>query len=341
LARCKRELAELEAQSSRPDLWSDPDAAQKLLTEISRRRQQLEPWQQLLQRSQDLATLAELAEEEDDPHAVREVEREVVLVARMLEDLATASLLQGEYDAHNAIISINAGAGGTEACDWVDMLARMYARWAERHSCEWQVIDRTPGESAGSKSVTAEVIGQYAYGHLRAERGVHRLVRISPFDAQKRRHTTFASVDAIPEVEETDQVQISPEELKVETYRATGAGGQHVNKTDSAVRITHLPTGIVASCQNERSQHKNRANAMKVLTARLLELRRQEQEQKMAELRGHTSPIEWGHQIRSYVLHPYKMVKDLRTNWETGNADAVLDGDLDDFIRKYLEQEAI
>jgi len=340
LASRERELAELEARSSRPDLWNDPEAAQKLLTEISHRRQELEPWRELMLRTQDLATLAELAEEEDDAHTAHEVEREIGEVNQLIEQLTTASLLQGEYDAHDAIISINAGAGGTEACDWVEMLARMYGRWAERHQYQWRVIDSTPGESAGSKSITAEVLGRDAYGYLRAERGVHRLVRISPFDSQKRRHTTFASVDVIPEVEEADEVEINQDELKVETYRATGAGGQHVNKTDSAVRITHLPTGLVASCQNERSQHKNRANALKVLKARLLELQRQEQEQKIAELRGQTSPIEWGHQIRSYVLHPYKMVKDLRTNYETGNADAVLDGEIDTFILRYLEQEA-
>jgi len=310
------------------------------MADISRQREWLAPWREFQQRIEDLVTLAELAQQEEDPAAAAEAERELVALQRSFDELETSSLLSGEYDDHHAIISINAGAGGTEACDWVDMLTRMYLRWAERHGYERDVIDRTPGESAGSKSITAVISGPSAYGHLRAERGVHRLVRISPFDAQKRRHTTFASVDVIPEVAAADRIEIDPEEVKIETYRSTGAGGQHVNKTDSAVRITHVPTGLVVQCQNERSQHHNRSNAMRVLMARLLERRRAEEQQKMADLRGEQPPIEWARQIRSYFLHPYKMVKDHRTDFETANAEAVLDGDLDDLIGAFLQWDA-
>lgn len=257
----------------------------------------------------------------------------------MIDEQEIMRLFSGEYDSHNAIVHINAGAGGTESCDWVDMLARMYGRWAEQHGYVWEIIDRTPGDEAGSRSLTASITGDHAYGRLRGERGVHRLVRISPFDSANRRHTTFASVDVMPEVEAADEVAISPDELKIDTFRASTAGGQHVNKTDSAVRITHLPTGIVVSCQNERSQHKNRSFAMRVLKARLLDLERQEQERKLAELRGEQTEIAWGHQIRSYVLHPYQMVKDHRTDHQTGSAAAVLDGHIDEFLEAYLRYD--
>jgi len=260
-------------------------------------------------------------------------------VERGLADQELSRLFAGEYDSHNAIVHINAGAGGTEACDWVDMLARMYGRWSERHGHAWEVFDRTPGEDAGSRSITASISGDHAYGRLRGERGVHRLVRLSPFDAANRRHTTFSSVDVMPEVEEADEVAISSDDLKIETYRASSAGGQHVNKTDSAVRMTHLPTGVVVTCQNERSQHKNRASALRVLKARLLDLQRQEQEKKLAELRGEQTEIAWGRQIRSYVLHPYQMVKDHRTGHETGSASAVLEGELDGFLEAYLRYD--
>jgi peptide chain release factor 2 len=310
------------------------------MADLGRRREWLAPWREFQQRIEDLVTLAELAEQEKDPAAAAEAERELPALQEQFERLETWALLAGEYDDHNAIISINAGAGGTEACDWVDMLVRMYLRWAERQGYESDLIDRTPGDLAGSKSVTAAITGPSAYGYLRAERGVHRLVRISPFDAQNRRHTTFASVDVIPEVEAADHVDVDSDDLRIETYRATGAGGQHVNKTDSAVRITHLPTGIVAQCQNERSQHKNRTNAMRVLMARLLERRHLEELEKMAKIRGEQPPIEWARQIRSYFLHPYKMVKDHRTDFETANAEAVLDGELDDLMRAFLRWDA-
>jgi peptide chain release factor 2 len=291
---------------------------------------------QLLRQAEDLVTLAQLAQEEGSEGESAEIEAGLAKAEQMLADQEMAQLFAGEYDGHNALLSVNAGAGGTESCDWVDMLARMYGRWAEEHGYQWEIIDRTPGEEAGTRSMTASVTGDHAYGRLRGERGVHRLVRLSPFDSAHRRHTSFASVDVIPEVEEEDEIQISSEDLRIETYRASSAGGQHVNKTDSAVRITHLPTGIVTQCQNERSQHQNRAMALRVLKAKLLEMQREEQERKMAELRGEQTEIAWGHQIRSYVLHPYQMVKDHRTGHETGSAARVLEGGVDGFIEAYL-----
>ena len=283
--------------------------------------------------------LAELAVEEGSEAVAAEIEAGLARVERMIAQQDVARLFEGEYDAHNALMSINAGAGGTESCDWVDMLARMYGRWAERHGYTWQIIDRTPGDSAGSRSITAGITGDHVYGRLRGERGVHRLVRLSPFDAAHRRHTSFAAMDVIPDVEETDEVEVREEDLRVETFRAGSAGGQHVNKTDSAVRIIHVPTGTVAQSQNERSQHQNRASALRVLKARLLELQRAEQEKKIAELRGEQTDIAWGHQIRSYVLHPYQMVKDHRTEHETGSASAVLEGEIDEFIEAFLRYD--
>jgi len=293
----------------------------------------------LLAKAEDMATLAQLAEEEGSDGEAREVESGLAEIEQMIAAQELRRLFHGEYDGHNALLSINAGAGGTESCDWVDMLARMYGRWAERHGYTWEIIDHTPGEEAGSRGITASIAGDHPYGRLRGERGVHRLVRISPFDAASRRHTSFASVDVMPEVEEADEVTINPDDLKVDTFRAAGAGGQHVNKTDSAVRITHLPTGTVVSCQNERSQHKNRAFAMRVLRSRLLELQRREQEKKLAEIRGEQTDIAWGHQIRSYVLHPYQMVKDHRTGQETSNTAAMLEGEIDEFLEAYLRQD--
>jgi len=293
----------------------------------------------LLGEAEDLALLAELAEEEGSQTESDEIEAGLARLEQMIAEQELARLFKGEYDRHNALVSINAGAGGTESCDWVDMLARMYARWVERHGYGWEMIDRTPGDSAGSRSITAAISGDLVYGRLRGERGVHRLVRLSPFDAAHRRHTSFASVDVIPEVEESDEVEINPADLRIETFRAGSAGGQHVNKTDSAVRIIHIPTRIVAQSQNERSQHQNRASAMRVLKSRLLELKRAEQEKKMAELRGEQTEIAWGHQIRSYVLHPYQMVKDHRTRHETGSATAVLDGEIDEFLEAFLSHD--
>jgi peptide chain release factor 2 len=339
LAGTEKELAELERQSSDPKLWDDQRRAQELLTRAGRLRQSIAPWQELHRKAEDIAGLAEIAGD-DDQQALADLRRDLAALQARLADLELTCLLSGPYDDHSAILSINAGAGGTEACDWVDMLGRMYLRWAERRGYQAEVIDRTPGESAGSKSITAALTGPLAYGYLKTERGVHRLVRISPFDASRRRHTTFASVDVIPEVQASDDVGIDPKEIEMDFFRASSAGGQHVNKTSSAVRIKHIPTGIVVTCQNERSQHRNREFATRVLKARLLELRRKEQEEKLAQMRGQQAAIAWGNQIRSYVLHPYNLVKDHRTDHETSNTAAVLDGEIDEFIQEYLEKFA-
>lgn len=296
----------------------------------------VEPWRELESRIEDLRVLVQLTEEEGSEEDIIELEQELHEARHQFHQLQLSTLLGEEHDKSSAIVELNAGAGGTEACDWVDMLLRMYLRWAERHGYRTEIIDQMPGDMAGSKKVTFLVEGRNAYGYLKAERGVHRLVRISPFDANRRRHTSFASVDVIPEVEETEGVEISPDELKVDTFRASSAGGQHVNKTDSAVRITHLPTGMVVTCQNERSQHRNREVALKVLQARLLEMQRAEDEARIAELRGDLRAIQWGNQIRSYVFQPYTMVKDHRTGCEVGDVNRVMDGDLDDFIQAFL-----
>jgi peptide chain release factor 2 len=301
-------------------------------------RTELATWEDLRRRSRDLVELGELAAA--DPSMEAEVEREYARVLADFERERTAILFRGEYVERNALLTISAGAGGTEATDWAEMLLRMYLRWAERRRFKTEVLDETPGEEAGLKSVTVAVDGLRAYGLLHAERGVHRLVRISPYDAQNRRHTTFAQVEVLPEVEEDVEVEIGPDDLRIDTFRATGAGGQHVNKTDSAVRITHLPTGITAQSQNERSQMQNRDTAMKILRARLLEHAMRERAAEVARIKGVHIDAGWGNQIRSYVLHPYQMVKDHRTGVETSDTSAVLDGDIDAFITAELEREA-
>lgn len=329
------DIEKLEQKTSETGFWDDPQEAQKLLQELNQLKSYVEPLRELESKVADLQVLAELAEEgtEED---VLDLEREIQEVRQELHRLELSTLLSGEHDQSSAIVEINAGAGGTEACDWVDMLLRMYLRWTERHGYRTEIIDNLPGEMAGSKKVTFLVEGKDAYGYLKAERGVHRLVRISPFDANKRRHTSFAAVDVIPEIAESDEVSINPDDIRIDTFRASSAGGQHVNKTDSAVRITHIPTGVVVSCQNERSQHRNRDVAMKVLQSRLLELQRAEDEARISELRGDLRAIQWGNQIRSYVFQPYTMVKDHRTGCEAGDVIRVMDGDIDDFIRAYL-----
>jgi len=289
---------------------------------------------------EDAEVLLELAREAGDDESLAESAQRLAEAEAQLEELELRRLLGGEHDALPAIVSINAGAGGTDACDWAEMLLRMYLRWAERRGFATEMLDLQPGEEAGIRSATATISGENAFGYLKAEEGVHRLVRISPFDAQHRRHTAFASVSVFPEIDDTVEVEIDEKDLRVDTYRAGGAGGQHVNKTDSAVRLTHLPTGIVVQCQNERSQHKNRAQAMKVLRARLYERAREEQEAKLAALRGEQREIGFGSQIRSYTLHPSQRVKDHRTGLEVGNADGVLEGDVDRFIRATLLQRA-
>jgi len=307
------------------------------MRKLSQEKEFVKPWQELQKRLDDLQALVELAVEEDDDSLEPEIVEELSQCRRKLDQLGVQATLSGKYDSLNAILSINSGAGGVDAQDWVDILLRMYLRWAEEHGYSYNIVDETPGEVAGTKSVTAIISGPMAYGYLKAEAGVHRLVRISPFDNNRRRHTSFASVDVVPEIEQDVEVDINPDDLKVETYRASGAGGQHVNKTDSAVRITHLPTGIVVQCQNERSQHANRRVAMNILRSRLFDLKRREQEAKLAELRGEHQKIEWGSQIRSYVFQPYTMVKDHRTGVETANVQAVINGDLDQFINAYLQ----
>ena len=331
----RKEAEGLGDEMSRPGFWDDPDEARTVSARFSRVQGRIELLDGLRGTLSDSGELLELVEE--DGELLSEVEEELGRVERALEEQEVARLFAGEYDDGDAILTINPGAGGVDSQDWAEMLARMYRRWVERRGFGLEVIEYTEGEEGGIKSATFTVSGEYAFGLLSAERGVHRLVRISPFDAGARRHTSFASVAVAPVVGEAVEVEIEEKDLKVDTYRASGAGGQHVNKTDSAVRITHLPTGIVAQCQNERSQHQNREVAMRVLRARLFELEREKREQEIAAQSGEKAEIEWGSQIRSYVRHPYKLAKDHRTGEETANVDRVLDGDIDAFIYAYLK----
>jgi len=340
LAGKRRQLQALMAKTEEADFWNDIESAQKHMQLISQVRQTIEPWEELRARWEDLQVLAELAVEEGDDSVEQEIRQGVQEIRRQLAALELKTFLAGKHDRATAVLTITAGAGGTESCDWAEMLLRMYQLWADRHGYDFQVVSFVEGEGAGFRNVTARVVGEFAYGYLKAEAGVHRLVRISPFDASKRRHTSFASVDVIPEIDDDVEVVISPEDLRIDTFRSSGAGGQHVNKTDSAVRITHLPTGIVVQCQNERSQHANRRTAMRVLRARLAQLERQKQNQEIENLRGNRGKIDFGSQIRSYVMMPYKMVKDHRTGVETSDVDGVLNGDIDGFIQAYLQTMA-
>ena len=332
-------LTEIEQETLKPTFWNDNENAQKVLKERTALKSAVDFWEGLRFEVEEAKGYFELAREEGDEETLREVQAQVARAEKDIQAAEFKRMLGGENDSNNAIVSIHSGAGGTEAQDWSEILLRMYLRWAERKGFKTEIIDYLPGEEAGVKSVTFTVNGEFAFGYLKAESGIHRLVRISPFDAGKRRHASFASVFVYPEIEEDIVVEINEDDLRVDTYRSSGAGGQHVNKTDSAVRITHLPTNIVVQCQNERSQHKNRAMAMKVLKARLYELRRKEQEEKMEQLHSVKKDIAWGSQIRSSTLQPYRLAKDHRTNLEIGNVDAVLDGDLDPFIEAYLLQE--
>lgn len=321
-----------------PAFWNDADAAREIIAEANSLKAWTDPWNRLAGKVNDLEELAELLEEEEDAALHEEWERELETVAKELEELELRNMLQGPDDHRDAMITIHSGAGGTESQDWAEMLLRMYDRWAQDRGYQVELLDRLEGDEAGIKSATLEVRGEYAFGYLKAERGVHRLVRISPFDSQGRRHTSFASVFVYPVVDDTIEIEVRDEDVEMEVFRASGAGGQHVNKTSSAVRLRHIPSGIVVSCQQERSQHKNRATAMKMLKAALYQKALEEQEAEKAKLEATKTDIGWGSQIRSYVFQPYTMVNDHRTDLKLGDVDAVMDGDLDPFIEAYLRK---
>jgi peptide chain release factor 2 len=332
-------IRDLENEMADPNFWNNPEVAQQASKKLKILRKQVNGFTSLKMRYDDLSTLLALAQEEEDESIAQELYREGDRLSAELERMELAMLLNGPYDDHNVILTIHSGAGGTESQDWAQMLLRMYTRWAEDNGYEVETLDLLTGDEAGIKGVTLMISGPYAYGYLRSEKGVHRLVRISPFDAAGRRHTSFASVSVLPEVEQDAEIDLDLNEVRIDTYRASGAGGQHVNKTDSAVRLTHIPTGIVVQCQNERSQHKNRESAMKILKARLLERKMEEQEAKLNAISGHKSDIAWGNQIRSYVFCPYTMVKDHRTDVEMGDVEKVMDGYLEPFIQAYLRRK--
>ncbi len=333
-------MKELEKEISSSGFWDNQQTAQKVLKEQSAIKDSIQEWENLKRELEELDLLSQLAKEGGDEELWEEAREKYRKLEKTVEDLEFKRILGDEDDYRNAIVSINAGAGGTEAQDWAEMLFRMYLRYCERRGFETQILDLQEGDEAGIKSVTFLVKGPYAYGYLKGESGVHRLVRISPFDSNRRRHTSFSSVFVSPEIEDSIEVQIDDKDLRIDTFRASGKGGQHVNKTDSAVRITHIPTGIVVSCQNERSQHQNRERALKILRARLYELEKAKQREKLEEAHATKKEIGWGSQIRSYVLHPYRMVKDHRTGFEESDVESVLDGKLDDFIKQYLLHSA-
>jgi len=333
----QQEVDRLEAEMAQPGFWEDRDRARTVSQQAERVRSRLTPYRDVANEIEEIELLHQMAVEAEDDAELADLGARLAALDARLQKLRIELAFSGEYDTGNCYLSINAGAGGTDSQDWAEMLLRMYGRFCERMGFKAALLEAGAGEAAGIRSATLEVKGRYAFGNLRGEKGVHRLVRLSPYDSAHRRHTSFAAVSVVPEVAEA-VLEIDPKDLRIDTYRASGAGGQHVNVTDSAVRITHIPTGIVVSCQNERSQHQNKENAMRVLRARLNEILRQQQADKLEELQGELKENEWGSQIRSYVLHPYQMVKDHRTSHETGNVDAVLDGDLTDFIEAYLEQ---
>ena len=336
----EQELKKIEKIMSNPGFWQkDQEEVSRISQQRASLRELIDLWQKLYQGVEDGKTLAELAFEEHDEATLREVEKDVNILQKDINELEFQSLLGGTDDKRNAIIAINAGAGGTEAQDWVEMLFRMFSRWSENKDMQVRVIEYLPGDEAGIKNVTFNVTGPYAYGHLKSEHGIHRMVRISPFDATGRRHTSFASVSVLPEVDTDIKVKIDEKDLRIDTYRASGPGGQHVNKTSSAIRITHIPTGIVTQCQNEKSQHRNREMAMKVLNARLYDLEKGKLEQKKQEMHDSQKEISWGSQIRSYVFNPYSMVKDHRTNVDVGDVNRVMDGYIDPFIDAYLRMK--
>ncbi len=337
ISKLESELSDLESQTSNPDFWNDSKNSSIVLKKITNLKAKIEDYKKVKSECENILELGELIKIDYEEELAKELINSTNSLEKSIEKLEIATLLSGRYDANNAIITLHPGAGGTEAQDWVQMLYRMYTRWANANGHSIQELDLLPGDEAGIKSVTFLVSGEYAYGYLKGEQGVHRLVRISPFDAGGRRHTSFASVEVLPEITEDIQIDINPDDLKIDTYRASGAGGQHINKTSSAVRITHIPTNIVVACQTERSQIQNRETAMKMLKSKLLHIKEQEHKETIDELKGNQMDIAWGSQIRSYVFCPYTLVKDHRTNYEVGNVQGVMDGDLNGFIDSYLK----
>lgn len=329
-------IEELERLMEEPSFWDDPDKSQKTMIELKGLKGTIEQYENLKRSYEDIETLLEMGYEEEDASLIPEIETTLREFQTAFEDLRLGTLLKGEYDSNNAILTLHAGAGGTESCDWASMLCRMYQRWAEKKGFSVEMIDFLDGDEAGLKSVTLEIKGLHAYGFLKSEHGVHRLVRISPFNAAGKRQTSFVSCDVMPDIEEDLDIEINDDDIRIDTYRSSGAGGQHINKTSSAIRITHFPTGIVVQCQNERSQHMNKDKAMQMLKAKLYLLKQQENMEKESGIRGEVKEIGWGNQIRSYVMQPYTMVKDHRTNEEISNVNAVLDGEIDPFINAFL-----
>lgn len=341
ISDAKTEITRLEEQAAGDGFWDDLENSQKVLRQTSKLKNKVSSYENLCSDFDDTLTLIEMADEEGDESLIPEVTEGVDRVLKTIEDMRMSTLLSGEYDSKNAILTFHAGAGGTEAQDWAEMLFRMYNHWADAHGFKAKTIDYLDGEEAGLKSAVLLIEGDNAYGYMKSEAGVHRLVRVSPFDSSGRRHTSFASLEVMPEIDDNMDVEIKDEDLKVDTYRSSGAGGQHINKTDSAVRITHIPTGIVVACQNERSQHQNREMAMKMLKSKLIEIKEREHLEKIEDIKGVQKEIGWGSQIRSYVFMPYTMVKDHRTGFEMGNINAVMDGDLDGFINAYLKAASL
>ena len=324
-----------------PDFWNDPEVSQNKMKEVKSLKDDVETYAALSAQYDDIETMIEMGYEENDPELIPEIDQMMKEFVQTYEDIRMKTLLSGEYDRNNAIVSLHAGAGGTESCDWAAMLYRMYTRWADKKGFSVEVLDSLDGEEAGIKSITFQVNGENAYGYLKSEKGVHRLVRISPFNAAGKRQTSFVSCDVMPDIEEDVDVEIREEDIRIDTFRSSGAGGQHINKTSSAIRITHFPTGIVVQCQNERSQHMNKDKAMQMLKAKLYLLKQEENAAKAAGIRGEVTDIGWGNQIRSYVMQPYTMVKDHRTGVESGNVDAVMDGNIDPFINGYLKWQSL
>ncbi|WP_392486217.1 peptide chain release factor 2 [Haloimpatiens sp. FM7315] len=332
----KIRLSEYENRMQEPDFWNDTCISQEITQKSKIIKDKIEGFNEILNRTEDLEMLVEMSIEEEDDSAVTEIKSEIKFLEKDIESIKIKTMLSGEYDSNNAILNLHVGVGGNDAQDWTEMLYRMYRRWCERRGFKIEILDLISADEAGIKGVTLRVIGQYAYGYLKAERGIHRLVRISPYNANGKRQTSFASVEALPELNENQDIEIKSDDLKIDTYRSSGAGGQHVNKTESAIRITHLPTGIVVQCQNERSQHSNKETAMKILKSKLVELKERAHKEKIEDLTGELKDNGWGSQIRSYVFHPYNLVKDHRTGVENSNTNAVMDGDIDEFIYAYL-----